>query len=127
MTPQFEIKKQILLLSKEWDDGFAMPDDEDVESVYDEGMGDWEFEDAKNEIRCSASNTNLTAPNSRHYEPDQVAMKMSSGNWVSWTYWTGGGKHSNPEEIDWISDAFYVDCVEEEKTVVVRTFRKPEQ
>ena len=33
-------------------------------------------------------------------------------------------KHGNPEEIDWIQYAYDVDCVSEEKLVVVHTFSK---
>lgn len=36
----------------------------------------------------------------------------------------GGGKHGEPEAIDWIEHAYNLDCIEEEKLVVVRTFSK---
>lgn len=66
--------------------------------------------------------TNIDAPYSRHYESRSVARKLSDGNWVGWTYWYGGGKYGDPESIDWIEDAYDLNCVEETKTVVVKTF-----
>jgi hypothetical protein len=68
--------------------------------------------------------THLSCPSSRHYESDAVAAKAPDGSWVGWTYWYGGGKHGEPEAIDWIEDAYDVICAEEEKLVVVRTFKQ---
>lgn len=124
MTPQFEIKKEILLLNKKWDESFEMPEDDAVEECYDSGMEDWEFQDSCEETRCSGEDSGLPSPSSRHYESTQVAKKMQSGRWVSWTYWHGGGKHSNPDEIEWIEGAFYVDCEEKAKTIIVRKFTR---
>lgn len=61
---------------------------------------------------------------SRNYEAKSVAKKLSDGRWVGWTYWYGGGKHANPAEIDWISDAYFLDITEEEKVMTVYTFKK---
>ena len=49
---------------------------------------------------------------------------MPDGSWVGWTYWYGGGKHAEPEVMDWMGEAYPLDCVEEEKMVTVRTFTK---
>lgn len=61
---------------------------------------------------------------SRHYEHKGVAAKGPNGQWVGWSYWYGGGKHSEPEAMPWMSEAYFLDCVEEEKTVIVRSFSK---
>lgn len=66
--------------------------------------------------------TGLPAPSSRHYESEAVAYQYVDGSWVGWSYWYGGGKHGEPEAIDWMEDAYDVNCTEEEKVVVVRTF-----
>jgi len=50
----------------------------------------------------------------------------SCGDWVGWTYWYGGGKHGEPDAIDWLSDAYNLIVTEEEKLVVVRTYTKEE-
>lgn len=78
------------------------------------------------EFREGEVETNIEAPWSRNYESKSVAAQMSDGSWVGWTYWYGGGKHANPEEIEWMGDAYDLECVEEEKLVVVRTFTKKE-
>lgn len=61
---------------------------------------------------------------SRHYEVDYV-VKEIDGKWVGWNYWYGGGKHAEPEAIDWIGDAEFVKVQSEEVvTVVQRTFMR---
>jgi hypothetical protein len=52
-------------------------------------------------------------------------MEMSDGSWVGWTYWHGGGKHSEPEAIPWIDYAYALDCEAKEQMVIVYTFKKP--
>lgn len=53
-----------------------------------------------------------------------TAAKMPDGSWVGWTYWYGGGKHGEPEAIDWMEDAYNVEVVEEIKMVTVQTFSR---
>jgi hypothetical protein len=90
----------------------------------------WEdFEDewgAMSEVRESGECTGLDAPYSRHYESDAVAIQCPDGSWVGFTYWYGGGKHGEPEAIDWIEYAYDVECKEEQKMMTVRTFTKGE-
>ena len=38
----------------------------------------------------------------------------------------GGGKHGEPEAIDWMDEAYDLDVTEEEKLVVVKTFKVKE-
>jgi len=45
--------------------------------------------------------------------------------YIGWTYWYGGGKHGNPEEIEWVSDAYFLNLEKEEEiTIIKRTFSK---
>lgn len=95
---------------------------EQVEELYDElddNTTSWMLED----LRSGEIETNITAPYSRHYETQSVAAQAPNGQWVGWTYWHGGGKHGNPEEIEWIEHAYLLN-VESEKEVVIiqRTF-----
>lgn len=92
-----------------------------VEEIFDDHHDD--LYDMLCEWREVGEDTNLPAPHSRHYETDQVAAPTPFG-WVSWTYWYGGGKHGNPQEIDWLEDAFFVDVEEKEVTVTQRTFTR---
>lgn len=125
MTPEQKLKWAILNKAAEFS---KTPEpaatESNVDGLYDalrEADGHW---DAQNEVRCSGTDTGLEAEYSRHYESDAVAAKMPDGSWVGWTYWHGGGKHSEPEAMDWMNSAYNLNCKEEEKTVTVRTFTK---
>jgi hypothetical protein len=127
MTPQQKIKHLILIRHAELNKKPA-PENltaENIDDLYEETNGeDYELQDAISEVRYSGVETHLSCPSSRHYESDAVAAKAPDGSWVGWTYWYGGGKHGEPEAIDWIEDAYDVICAEEEKLVVVRTFKQ---
>lgn len=99
---------------------------ENVDELFDKLVEDGGHWDGKSEVRCGQFETNLPCEWSRHYESKSVAMKMPDGSWVGWTYWYGGGKHGEPEAIDWMRDSYDVECKEEEKVMLVRTFTKPE-
>ncbi len=123
MTPSQKIKWAILAKDAQWTKVPPPPYPcEDIDALYEalvEVGGHW---DAQNEVRCAGVETGLPCASSRHYESDAVAMQIPDGSWVGWTYWYGGGKHGEPEGIEWIEDAYAVDCVEEKKLVVVREF-----
>lgn len=124
MTPLQKIKWLILAKTAEWDKS-DIPDYpcENVDELYDGLVAKDAHWDGMNEVRCSGVDTGLSSCEySRHYESDAMAMQMPDGTWVGWTYWYGGGKHGQPEAIDWMDEAYDVGCVEEEKVVVVRTF-----
>lgn len=100
---------------------------ENVDELFEHHKGEdgWGLQDDIDQFRSGYDEeTRIPAPLSRHYEPKSVAKKLIDGRWVGWTYWYGGGKHSNPEEIDWMDEAYFLDCQEEEKVVTVRTFAK---
>ena len=129
MTPEQSIKHAILIKAAEFGK-FELPEiaPENIDEVWDEieGKND-SLPEAANEVRCSGEETGLPQQWSRHYESEAVAAKMPNGKWVGWTYWHGGGKHGEPEAIDWMGDAYFVDVTEEEKVVTVRTFSKASQ
>lgn len=95
---------------------------ENVDDLYEAFCDD--IQDIKYEFREGEVETKLPCDYSRHYESKSVAAKIPDGSWVGWTYWYGGGKHGEPEAIDWMEDAYDLDVVEEEKLVIVRTFTK---
>lgn len=126
VSAEWAIRAEILARITDLDrDVLAQFNEEELDDLWDRtcDSNDDDMYDEMYQFRSDGEETNLPAPSSRHYEADQVACQTPFG-WVSWTYWYGGGKHGNPEEIDWIEDAFYVDCFEEEKLVIVREFRK---
>jgi hypothetical protein len=122
MTPEQKIKALILAVIARWE-GADLPTitAENVDDLYD-GADDDQLQDARNEVREGELATDVPAPYSRHYEARSVAAKAPDGSWVGWTYWYGGGKHGEPEAIDWMDEAYDLTCVEEEKLVTVRTF-----
>jgi hypothetical protein len=44
--------------------------------------------------------------------------------YVGWSYWYGGGKHSDPGAVDWMNSAYFLDVKEEETVVIVKTFTR---
>lgn len=132
MAPEQKIKHLILIRHEEFGDDpetveFAKGlDAEGVDDQFAALSEDWELQDATEEVRPGEVETDIKCEWSRHYESNSVAAKYLDGSWVGWTYWYGGGKHGEPEAIDWIDSAYDLDCVEEEKVVTVRTFTRLE-
>lgn len=130
MTPEQKLRHLVLIKQQSWDDDFlkgvAITAD-NVDELYEANDENWELQDARSEIREGQCETNLKCDYSRHFESKAVAAKYVDGSWVGWTYWYGGGKHAEPESIDWMDDAYDLTCAEEEKVVVVRTFSKVEK
>jgi len=124
-TPQQLLKLKILGVNAKWTNEELLESltGEQIDNLFDEKNQNYGLQDAMEDVRFGNEETNLPAAFSRHYESKSVATKID-GQWVGWTYWYGGGKHAEPEAIDWITDAYFIDCVEEEKVVTVRTFAK---
>lgn len=126
MTPEQKLKHAVILKGIELG-SIAAPDDEitaeHIDQLFEDLGDDYALQDAMDEIRCSGTETRLRCRQwSRHYESRAVAAHMPDGSWVGWTYWYGGGKHGEPESVEWMSDAYEVECKEEEKLIVVKTF-----
>ena len=126
MTPEQKIKYLILLKVAAWEDK-PLKTAVTADNIDDLYRDIEEPQDARSEIRSSGVDTGLPCEYSRHYETKAVAAKMLDGSWVGWTYYYGGGKHSEPDAIDWMDDAYDLDCQEEEKVVTVRTFTRQEK
>lgn len=97
---------------------------DNIDEVYDALEETDAMYDAKNEVRGHSDSveTQLSPlTSSRHYEVDCMAMKIE-GQWVGWDYLYGGGKHGEPEAVDWIATARLVSCNEEQVMVTKRTF-----
>lgn len=82
-----------------------------------------DINDAIEEFRRGGQKTDLPRKRfSRYYECEQVSAKLSDGSYVSWPYWSGGSKYGEPREIDWMRDAFFVDCEEKQVMTTVYEF-----
>lgn len=125
MKPINKIRREIILLACS-NHGWPVPDeldtDEQVEEVYDNDPSG--YADVAYDFRGGQVQTNLPTPYSRHYEAKSVAAQCRDGSWVGWTYWYGGGKHGNPQEIEWMRDAYDLTCTEQEKVIIERVFTK---
>jgi hypothetical protein len=123
MTPEQKIKHIILAKIADWAETpiAAEVTSDNIDDLYDECEDKW---DAIYEVREGTFETNLPCPSSRHYESKSVAAQAPDGSWVGWTYWYGGGKHAEPEAIDWMDEAYDLTVTEEQKMVTVRTFTK---
>lgn len=124
LTPLQKIKWLILIKASEWDDikDPTINNADDIDKLFDILKESGGMSEARDEVRYSGIETGIKCDWSRHYESKAVASQLPNGEWVGWTYWYGGGKHGNPEEIDWLSDVYDVECTEEEKMMTVRTF-----
>lgn len=126
VTPEQKIKWAILIGIAKYQKGL-IPEvitAENVDDVFEDPAIEDYIQDEKNNVRQGKVETGIECDWSRHYESQSVAAKMPDGSWVGWTYWYGGGKHGEPEAIDWMNHAYDLDCQEEEKMVIVRTFTK---
>lgn len=122
MTPEQKIKWTIINKNAEWAEQ-PLPNvtAENVDDLY----GDEECtQDAQSETREGEFKTGLPSESSRHYDSEAVAAEMPDGSWVGWTYWFGGGKWGEPDAIDWMEDAYFLDVEEKEVMTTVRTFTK---
>lgn len=129
MTPQQKIKAIILTTIRSYDEGETPGVELTAENIEDEwDAADERDPDSLHETKCEMREgqveTDLQCEYSRHYESKSVAAKAPDGTWVGWTYWYGGGKHGEPEAIDWIEDAYNLECTEQKKLVIVREFKK---
>lgn len=140
MTPTQKIKREILLqlidCYKTFDGDLSAIEAEALELLEpgitaetvdvqylrldDEGL----LQDNVSEFRGGETTTEIPCEYSRNYESKSVAAKMSDGSWVGWTYYFGGGKHGQPEEMEWMEDAYEVEMTEVME--VVRKFKKKE-
>ena len=89
-----------------------------------EGWDSWLYETLNYDIRSGSYDTNLPCEYSRHYESKYVVYQLESGHWVGWVYWHGGGKHGEPEAIDWLSDAEFIKVEEKPVLSYERKFYK---
>ena len=125
MTPEQKVKLLILIRHSELTDTpLADITAENIDAIYDSTE---DLYDAINEVRSCHIETDVPIPYSRasrYYESKSVAAQLPDGSWVGWTYWYGGGKHGEPEAVNWIDEAYDLSVSEEEKLVVVRTFKR---
>lgn len=95
---------------------------ETVDDLYDQLVELDANQEYESDFRHGDCPSNLPSQSSRHYEAKEVAMKMSDGSWVGWTFWYGGGKHGDAKSIEWMEDAYELDVAE--KVVTIQEFTR---
>lgn len=127
MTAPQLLKAAIILKAIEWeqtDENISSSVSyEDIDEVYEDAYGLGILDDCDYEVRHSGIETGLPCPISRHYECDAVAIQVGD-RWVGFNYWHGGGKHSDPDSIEWIEDAYFVKATP--KVITSYDFEKEE-
>jgi hypothetical protein len=86
-------------------------------------VSEW-FEDFIYSFRDKGEDTNLKPrTKSTHYECKEVAVLITGSNdlYVGWSYFYGGGKHGQPEEIEWMADCYLLNMSIE--TVQIKVFK----
>jgi len=127
MTPEQKIKWMVLERAYSLEDR-ELPEvnGDNIDDLYQQEDDESGLQDIENEVRESGEETAFDGAFSRNYDCDVLAGQAPDGSWIAWNYWHGGGKHGDPQSLPWMESAFDVDCVEEEKIMIVRTFKKKE-
>ena len=128
MTPTQKIKWLVLdkAAQRREEDPPPYPCD-DVDDLFAAAEGSDEIcdalYDALGDVRASGEDTDIETKGwNRNYECKSIAAQLPDGSWVGWTYWYGGGKHDEPQNVPWMEDAYDVTMREEKR--VVRVFAK---
>lgn len=100
---------------------------EEVDAAYEfirESDFEDELADQKEEFRQSGEESGIKSREySRHYDNDEVATVLDDGTAVGWTFWYGGGKHGEPQAIDWMDSAYEVEVKQETRVVNVYSIK----
>lgn len=127
---KFKIKREIIRIAQEnYPEEFTfgpLDTEEQIDEEYslfnDTEAGSDYCREIEQDYRYGEVETGLPVEWSRHYESKAVATQTAEGDWIGWTFWHGGGKHGEPESIDWVEDSYNLKCTEEEKIITVRNF-----
>lgn len=129
MTPTQKIKFEIIKRAAK-DTSYVLEniDEDNIDELYDElrddDEGPLDIIDEEYQFREGDVETGLPCDYSRYFETKSVATQLEDGSWIGWTYYYGGGKHAEPESVEWMEHAYDLKVTEEEKLVIVRTFKK---
>ena len=126
MNIEQAIQKEIMLsvMKCEHSDWKYNLNDGNIDEAYESLIESEEHYDEENEFRSSGEETGIKCDGGRHYEAKSVARKLSSGQWVGWVYYYGGGKHGYPGEVEWMNEAYLLEVEEKEVTIIKREIKK---
>lgn len=77
------------------------------------------LDELESELREGKVKTGLVPECGGNAESEAVAIPVSgiSNLYIGWTYFFGGGKHSNPESIEWMENCYLVKAKDRVQTV----------
>tara|TARA_R110000772_G_scaffold249530_2_gene363975 strand:- start:89485 stop:89895 length:411 start_codon:yes stop_codon:yes gene_type:complete len=126
ITAPNAIKRELIELAGLKIHGEILNTNEQIEACYskNEQFDTGALQDTRNDFREGQEETGIQALFSRNCETKSVAYFLKDGTWVGWTYYYGGGKHSYADEIEWVENAYYLECDSVERVVEVKVFTK---
>lgn len=82
-----------------------------------------------NEFRESGEEIDDKVEQDRYYCYQDVSRKITGLDdlYLGWTYYFGGGKYGEPEEVEWMEDCYLLKCKEVEETRIVKVYEKVEE
>lgn len=121
LTAEQYLKRAALNKMADWDEDYRpkMNSAEEIETSFEDAEEVDDYWDALEDVRSDGQDTGFKTEYSRNYESKSIAAEVEPGIWVGWTYWYGGGKHGQPEEIEWMEHAYFVNVTTETRTVNV--------
>jgi hypothetical protein len=84
--------------------------------------------DVEFDLLAGECESGIPCEGNRNYETTSVAAQSPYGVWIGWTYYSGGGKHGEPESCtrDAMQECYFLDAKTEIKTVIILSFKQQE-
>ncbi len=111
LSPECWLKREMVLAG--FAEGFdvrPLTTNLEVNEAYGE-LGEFDdcvLDEIKYDMRQSGIDTGIHCGRDRNYSSKSVAKKMTDGPWIGWTYWFGGGKHGEPDAVEWLEESYFV-------------------
>lgn len=107
-------------------------DEDKVIEFYEEVEYEkWEdyIRDIVSDFRESGEEIDNKVEQDRYYCYQDVAKKITGSEdlYLGWTYYFGGGKHAQPDQVEWMEDCYLLTCREVEETRIIKIYEKVEE
>lgn len=97
------------------------------ETTYETWIGDRDIvREIVNEFRENGEEIDSKVEQGRYYCFQEVAKLITGLDdlYLGWTYYFGGGKHSQPEQVEWMADCYLLKCKEIKEIKIVKIYEK---
>lgn len=95
------------------------------ETNYETWIGEGDIvREVINKFRESGEEIVDKVQQDRYYCYQEVAKKITGSKdlYLGWTYYFGGGKHAQPDQVEWMEDCYLLKCREVEETRIVKVY-----